>query len=198
MRGATKGRGVRVIGGLLRGRRLSSPTGEETRPTSDRVREALFNILSPAIEGALFLDGYAGTGAIGIEALSRGARRCVFVESGRRPLRYLRANLESLGLDAAAAVIARPFATSAAIVAREGPFDIAFFDPPYGPGEILRAIRLAAAGAFLAEGGLLVAQHETRMRLPEAEGRLTRERVARYGNTTLSFYRPAAGGPDAD
>ena len=186
---------MRVISGKFRGRRLQSPPGLETRPTSDRVREALFSILRDRVEGARFLDGYAGTGAVGIEALSRGASRCVFVESGGS-VAVLRGNLEALGVGDEAVVLTQSFVKAAAILGRgETPFDIVFLDPPYGPGELLRALRLAATEGFLSPSGILVAQHPTRLELPEAEGRLARARQARYGNTTLSFFSEASSTP---
>jgi 16S rRNA (guanine966-N2)-methyltransferase len=160
------------------------------------VREALFSILSPRIEGALFLDGYAGTGAVGIEALSRGARRCVFVESGRAAARTIGGNLASLGLEERARLLGEPFSRAIRTMGREdGPFDLVFLDPPYGPGEILRALRLSSMEGFLAPGGHLVAKHDARLEVPEQEGTLRLQRSARYGANRLSFY---SHGQEAD
>src|SRR5277367_6359121 len=97
---------MRVIAGQYRSRVLTAPRGRETRPTPDRLRETLFNVLTPRIEGAVFVDAYAGTGAVGIEALSRGAARCVFVESGRRAVEAIRENLHALGIEERASVVA--------------------------------------------------------------------------------------------
>lgn len=185
---------MRVIGGSLRGRRLRAPSGERTRPTPDRVREGLFSILSPRIQGARVLDGYAGTGSVGIEALSRGALACTFVEKDRVAARILEANLEVLDLRPRSRVIRRPFARAVAgIIRDEGPLDIAFLDPPYGPGEILRALRLSASEGLLRPTGLLVAQHERGLLPPAEEGTLIRTRQVRYGNTVLSFYEHHGG-----
>jgi 16S rRNA (guanine966-N2)-methyltransferase len=182
---------VRVIGGSFRGRRLHAPRGLATRPTPDRVREALFSILSSRVEGALFLDAYAGTGAVGIEALSRGARRCLFVESDAQALRALRRNLAGLEIEELAGVMGGDFAAAARrLPSAEGAFDIVFLDPPYGPGEIHRALRLCAAGELLAPSALLVAQHDARTEMPEREGRLERGRSYRYGSTRLTLYAP--------
>ena len=118
---------MRVIGGEFRSRRLKSVEGRVTRPTPDRLRETLFNILAPRIVGAVFVDAYAGTGAVGIEALSRGAARCVFVESGRRAVEAIRENLHALGIEERASVVAGK------VVAALGwlQADIVFMDPPY-------------------------------------------------------------------
>jgi 16S rRNA (guanine(966)-N(2))-methyltransferase RsmD len=185
---------MRVIGGEFRGRRLRSPGGTSTRPTSDRVREALFSILAARVGGSLALDAYAGTGAVGIEALSRGARRCVFVESSAGAVRVLRANLAALGLQARSRVLASPFARAATrLGAEEGPFDLVFLDPPYGPGELLRALRIASASGLVAPDGIVVAEHDAGLALPAAEGILRRRRTARYGGTCLSLFHPEPG-----
>lgn len=183
---------VRVIGGTLRGRRLLAPRGLVTRPTPDRVREALFSILTSRLEGALFLDAYAGTGAVGIEALSRGARRCLFVESDARALQALRRNLAGLAIEDLAGVVGRDFAAAVRrLPAAEGAFDLVFLDPPYGPGEIHRALRLCDAGGLLSSSALLVAQHDVRTEMPGREGKLERGRSYRYGSTCLTLYAPA-------
>lgn len=180
---------MRVIGGRFRGRRLLSPRGEETRPTSDRVREALFNILAPHVEGAIFLDAFAGTGAVGIEALSRGARRAVFVERNRESARVLAENLRMLELEGSARIISRPFVRAVPrLAAEEAPFGLVFLDPPYGPGELLRALRLCSADRFMSRSGLVIAEHDSGLRLPEREGELALKRAVRYGRSTLSLY----------
>ncbi len=121
---------MRVIAGVYRSRALRAPDGLATRPTSDRLRETLFNVLSPRIEGAAFLDLYAGSGAVGIEALSRGSARVVFVEKAQAALAVLRANLEKLGIKAGVEV--RQGSVSAFLCgAKCGGFDIVFLDPPY-------------------------------------------------------------------
>ncbi len=190
---------MRVIGGEYRGRRLRAPAGLRTRPTADRVREALFSIIAARVEGARFLDGYAGTGAVGIEALSRGARRCVFIESDRAAARILGENIASVVAGERARIITSPFSTAIrALAAEEGAFDLVFIDPPFGAGEILRALRLVATGSLLAPAGLIVAQHDSRLELPEVEGAIERRRSCRYGSSRLSFFsRREASGPEA-
>ncbi len=169
---------MRVIGGEFRSRRLKSIPGLATRPTPDRLRETLFNILAPRIEGAVFVDAYAGTGAVGIEALSRGAARCVFVESGRRAVEAIRENLHALGIEERASVVAGKVA--AALGWLEA--DIVFLDPPYEmEGEYRAALEQAGAG-------LVIAQHSARFDPGEAHGVWRRVRLLRQGDNALSFY----------
>lgn len=182
---------MRVIGGEFRGRRLLSPRGDHTRPTSDRVRESLFNIVASRIAGARFLDAFAGTGAVGIEALSRGAGRAVFVESAGPAARVVAANLESLGLRDRSRLIDRPFVKVVDLLRREeAPFDLAFLDPPYAPGELLRTLRLLAAPGFMAGGALVIAEHDVKLSMPEREGALLLRRSVKYGRTVLSLFEP--------
>jgi 16S rRNA (guanine966-N2)-methyltransferase len=180
---------VRIIAGELRGRRVRAPRGMATRPTSDRVREALFNVLAPRMKGACCLDAYAGTGAIGIEALSRGAMRCVFVESDAGVARILGENLRTFGIEDRTEVLVMPFARAAsAMTIASGCFDIVFLDPPYGEGEIRRALRLCSPGSLLRRSGILVAEHDKRQAMPQTEGSLVLSRALRYGGTVLSYY----------
>lgn len=179
---------MRVIAGRLGGRRLVAPRGRSTRPTSDRVREALFSMLGD-VTGARVLDVYAGTGALGIEALSRGAARATFVESARPALAALRENLASLGLGDAARVVPLPAERAHADVERDGPFELVLADPPYDRlGEAASfLLRLASAPGALAEGVRVVLEHAARApapALPPLEHRTTRT----YGDTAVSLY----------
>jgi 16S rRNA (guanine966-N2)-methyltransferase len=153
---------VRIIGGAWRGRRLTAPAGDITRPTADRVRQSLFDMILHApwggrafITDALVLDAFAGTGALGLEALSRGAARAVFFEQDARALIALRANLAACGAQARAQVVARD-------VTRPGkasePAALAFFDPPYGQGLIQRAVNILSSEGWLTPETLLVAE----------------------------------------
>ena len=159
---------MRIIAGSLKGRRLSAPSWEGLRPTSDKLRETLFNILAPRIEGARMLDGYAGTGAIGIEALSRGAAHVTFVERDRRAQALIEENLARCGI-ADGYVMMRASVSRALADLQSASFDIMIFDPPYEqePDEIL-----AAAADRLAAGGVLVLEHARRAQAPESAGRL--------------------------
>jgi len=172
---------MRVIAGEFRSRRLKSIPGAATRPTPDRLRETLFDILAPRIEGARFLDGYAGTGAVGIEALSRGAAHAWFLERNRAALSTIRENLDSLDLERRSTVVAGPVLLTLPRCAA----DVVFLDPPY---DLER--EYAAALELLAEmrPALLVVQHSVRVTLPEERDALTRTRVVRQGDNALSFY----------
>lgn len=181
---------MRVIAGSLRSRSLQAPPGLDTRPTSDRLRETLFNVLAPRIEGAAFLDLYAGSGAVGIEALSRGAARVVLVERAQPALKVLRANLERLGLKQTCEIHA---GTVAAFLRRpsSGPFDIVFLDPPYD-AENEYASTLERIGDevvnMLAADAVVIAEHRRNVKLADAYGALTRKRLLRQGDAALSFY----------
>jgi len=156
-----------------------------TRPTPDRLRETLFNILAPRIVGAVFVDAYAGTGAVGIEALSRGAARCVFVESGRRAVEAIRENLHALGIEERASVVAGK------VVAALGwlQADIVFMDPPYEmEGEYRAALGEIEDRSQESGVRMVVAQHSVRFDPGEAHGGLRRVRVLRQGDNALSFY----------
>ena len=172
---------MRVIAGELRSRRLKGVPGIATRPTPDRLRETLFDILAARIEGATFLDAYAGTGAVGIEALSRGARHCYFLERHRPALAVLRENLAALGLEARATVAE---GRVAALLPRF-PADLVFLDPPYDhEDEYAKALEALAQ----APPALVVVQHSVHLALPDAYGDLNRARTVKQGDNALSFY----------
>ena len=174
---------MRVIAGEFRSRVLKTLPGLETRPTPDRLRESLFNILTSETEDCVFLDAYAGTGAVGIEALSRGARRGIFIERSRAAVRIIRENLTTLGIAQRAEVL--PGRALQYLAQR--PADIVFLDPPYDlEKEYEEALTLLAAGT----AKLVVAQHASRFRLEERYGVLERKRTLKQGDNTLSFYRP--------
>jgi 16S rRNA (guanine(966)-N(2))-methyltransferase RsmD len=172
---------MRVIGGEFRSRRLKSIEGRATRPTPDRLRETLFDVLGPRIAGAVFVDAYAGTGAVGIEALSRGAARCVFVESGRRAVEAIRENLRALGIAERASVVAGKAVTA---LGRQAA-DIVFMDPPY------EMTTEYAAALQQAQTPLVIAQHSVRFDPGDAHGVLRRTRVLKQGDNALSFYERA-------
>ena len=186
---------MRVIGGEFRSRRLHTPRGDATRPTSDRLRETLFNVLGPAVDGARFLDLYAGSGAVGIEALSRGAVLAGFVEHGPAALAAIRANLATLGLGARASVESRSVAAALGrlLEARES-FDFVFLDPPYeAMGEYTETLGLLGrpASGLLRPRAAVIAEHNRRQALPEQIGALRRRRLLEQGEAALSFYAVA-------
>ena len=172
---------MRVIAGEFRSRRLKSIPGVATRPTPDRLRETLFDILQTQIEGSTFLDAYAGTGAVGIEALSRGARHAFFLERNRAALEAIRENLALLKLEARSTVVTGPVL----LTLERYPADLVFLDPPYDQEREYGAA-MNALGA--ASPKLVVAQHSIRFSLAESYGALGRTRVVRQGDNALSFF----------
>jgi 16S rRNA (guanine966-N2)-methyltransferase len=177
---------MRVIAGRYGGRRLQAPPGEATRPTSDRVREALFSVLGDRVHDARVLDLFAGSGALGIEALSRGAAEATFVDSAPAALRAVRANLEALGAHAEVRKAdARRFLGTASAAARE--YDLVFLDPPYRLAGRLGAELTAALPAVLAPGAAVVAESDRRAPL-ELGLPILDER--RYGDTLIRIHGP--------
>jgi 16S rRNA (guanine966-N2)-methyltransferase len=161
--------------------------GTEVRPTPDKIRESLFNILHGEIEGAVFVDAYAGTGAVGIEALSRGARHAIFIEKDRAAVDLIRSNLAALGVQAKARVIQGPAAIHLAkLDADIVSGAIVFIDPPY-PKE--REYRAALEALEDTPPGLTIVQHSTRFALADDYGSLRRTRLVKYGDNALSFFR---------
>jgi 16S rRNA (guanine966-N2)-methyltransferase len=177
---------IRVIAGGLKGRRLATPGWDGLRPTSDKLRETLFNILAGRVSGARVLDGYAGTGAVGIEAISRGAAHVVFVERDARAARLVAENLARCGVADGYAII-RADITRMSHPGGERPFDLVLLDPPYAdPG--FEAC-LARAADWVAADGMLVLEHARRRVSPPTAGGLVRARVVHSGDSALSFYR---------
>ena len=171
---------MRVIAGEFRSRPLKSLPGLDVRPTPDRLREALFNVLAPRIAGTVFADVYAGTGAVGIEALSRGASRAVFIEQSHSAVRVIRENLRALGIKDRADV--RQGRASAILPKIEA--DIVFLDPPYRLEKEYEAWRPPASVR------LVIVQHAARHTLTESYDALHRTRVLKHGDNALSFYEP--------
>jgi 16S rRNA (guanine(966)-N(2))-methyltransferase RsmD len=185
---------MRVIAGRFKGRRLKAPDWEGVRPTSDRLRETLFNVLGARVPGARVLDGYAGTGAVGLEALSRGAAHVTFVEQDGRAAKLIETNAAACGLERPGdyTVERGAFVTVARRLDAE-PFDLILLDPPYGAAGLADA--LETAGRLLAAGGLLVLERATR-RPPEVPAGLARIRDVRSGDSTLTMLAAATGAAD--
>jgi 16S rRNA (guanine966-N2)-methyltransferase len=175
---------MRVIAGSLRSRQLKSVPGLAVRPTPDRLREALFNVLAPRIEGAAFIDAYAGSGAVGIEAVSRGAGRVILIECNPQALAVIRENLQALAIESAVTVVRG----KASLLLPNYQADIVFLDPPYEHvkeyGNSLLAI--PQTGCRLA-----IAQHASQLTLEPQYGLLRKTRVLRQGDNSLSFYETA-------
>jgi 16S rRNA (guanine966-N2)-methyltransferase len=179
---------MRIIAGTLKGRRLA-PVQGRTRPTAAKVRESVFNILGDAVFGVRVLDLFAGTGALGIEALSRGAAEIVFVEDHPGALKVLRRNLEDLGLGDRTTVWPLPVMAALKKLAGRGEsFDLAFLDPPYGGGAADAALRALASLNLCRPGAPVVVEHSRRQTLPAECGPLRRLQVRRYGDTQVAFY----------
>jgi 16S rRNA (guanine966-N2)-methyltransferase len=192
---------VRIIAGAFGGRRLVTPRGLATRPTADRVKEAIFNILGPPrpesgdVSPFRVLDLYAGSGALGLEAISRGADEAVLVETDRAAVQAATRNVATLGLEARVRIVQG----DAVVVLRKltGPFSWVFLDPPYGMGTIERMLRLLGDSALLAPDAVVLAEHDAREAPPERHGRLVLEDRRRYGQTAVSFYRQTSTEPDS-
>jgi 16S rRNA (guanine966-N2)-methyltransferase len=174
---------MRVIAGEFRRRLLKTVPGKTVRPTPDRMREALFSILAPRLEGVVFVDAYAGSGSVGIEALSRGAGRAVFIEKHRESIVVLRENIVALKLQQRSEVMQR----RAAEVIAEAGGEIVFLDPPY---EELAEYEGCFRALSEAPPPLVVVQHATRIEMPDEYGKLRRYRIVKQGDNSLSFYSP--------
>jgi 16S rRNA (guanine(966)-N(2))-methyltransferase RsmD len=188
----------RIIAGRAKGRRLKTPSGLDTRPTGGRVKQTLFDILTPRLAGCRFLDAFAGAGGIGLEALSRGAAKVVFVDSSAPAVAAVKENLEALSALGGSAQVFRQDARLALGALADGGhrFEIVYLDPPYASD--LYEPLLEASERVLAEDGLVVAEHFHKRVLPETIGRLARTREVRVGDHRLTFYRrhdpdPAGG-----
>lgn len=182
---------MRVVGGRLRGRNLASPSSREIRPTADRLRESVFNILMHAyddpIEGARVLDLFAGTGALGLEAISRGARFALFVDEGSEARALLRENVEALGLGGLTRIFRRD-ATKLGDAPAGEKFDLAFLDPPYGKGLAPRALAALVEGGWLADGAIVVIEEAAGEEVALPAGMAQLDRRA-YGETQIVIAR---------
>lgn len=183
---------MRVIAGTYKGRRLKSPPSMQVRPTSDRLRETLFNVIAPRIEGVRFLDLCAGSGAVGIEALSRGALHATFVDRSRKMCGLIESNLDLCRIPEEQTEIVNTTAEDFLKQSRArqtGAWDIIFFDPPY-KDDYLDVLRLCSdnASTLLESGGLLIVEHHHKTELPENISRLTRTRILKQGDSALSFF----------
>jgi len=176
---------MRVIAGRYKGRRLKAPTWKGLRPTSDKLRETLFNILAPRIEGARVLDGYAGTGAVGIEAISRGAAHVTFVEKDRRAAALIASNLKGCGIEGGYTIRCAEVGAALDAHAAADTFDLILLDPPYDIENI--GFILEATARHLAGNGLIVLERATRREPPESRA-LRRIRDVKSGDSTLTFF----------
>src|SRR5690242_16824528 len=195
---------MRVIAGTYRSRIMKSLKGLALRPTSDRLRETLFNVLGPDVAGSRFLDLFAGTGAIGIEALSRGAAEVVFVENHAPAATLIRRNVGSLGIRNGAKVLVTDALGGLEKLAsgkkgKPSQYDYVFLDPPYAAAnDYARVLEFLGSTHLVAPGGVVIAEHRRSFDLPEGVGALQRYRVLKQGDAALSFYRRAAAAAGKD
>ena len=183
---------MRIISGSKRGKKLTALEGMQVRPTTDRVKEALFDILQFSVEGSRFLDLFAGSGQVGLEALSRGAAEAVFVDSFRDSIRVVEKNLTATGFSDRARVVQADFA--AFLLRERQPFTIAFLDPPYETGLLQQALPLAAE--LMTPLGVIFCEHPSREILPEEAGEFRKSKEYRYGKIFLTAYRRPQGDED--
>ena len=178
---------MRIIAGAFRGRRLHAPKGKRIRPTIDRVREAIFNIIAAELAGAKVLDLFAGTGAMGLEALSRGAQFSMFVDQGEEAVRLIRENVQLCGVEDRSRIIQGPAAQA---IRRLGSgnelFDLIFMDPPYGKGYIEKTLDIL--GEVARDDALVIAEHHVKDEAPQVSGIWQLDRERRYGDTLISVY----------
>ncbi len=183
---------MRVITGSARGRKLITVEGTEVvRPTADSVKEAIFSAIQFEIEGRAVLDMFAGSGQLGIEALSRGARECWFVDSAAVSIKVIRENLKNTGLDSAAHVVSMPFLAFLKSAVADGAhipsFDIALLDPPYRQGLLKKALPLLAGN--MSENGVIICEHEKELTLPSELDGFYAAKVLRHGKICVTIYR---------
>jgi 16S rRNA (guanine966-N2)-methyltransferase len=184
---------LRIVGGDLRGRSLAAPRSDAIRPTTDRTREAVFNIIAHSypgrLEGARVLDLFAGTGALGLEALSRGAAQCLFIEESAEGRGLIRTNVESMGLQGRTKIFRRD-ATTLGEVGTIQPFDIVFADPPYGKGLGEQALAAALAGGWLRDRAFVIVEEAASSPFQPPAG-LSLDQRRDYGDTTVAFCERA-------
>ncbi len=179
---------MRIISGTSKGRKLVTPKKYSLRPTSDRVKESLFNILASEIEGKVVLDLFAGTGNLGIEALSRGAKRVIFVEKGRQALRLIQTNLNQFGLEDRSEILPKDVNRAIGILKQRGEcFDLILMDPPYEKGLIQRTLMKLNSHQIYHRDSILVIEHDRREPLPHILDGWNLIRQQKIGDTLLSF-----------
>lgn len=184
---------MRVIAGKYKGRKLEAPLDMSVRPTTDKVKEALFDIIQFDVDGAVFCDLFAGSGAIGIEALSRGAERCWFCDADRASIKLIKMNLRACGAGEEAKVITADYRKALRKISDK--VDIFFLDPPYESGVYESCLSQIEILDLLSDDGIIITEHDSRTDMPEFTDTLEKSRDHRYGKTVLSIYRKKAGRP---
>ena len=181
---------LRVISGKARGLKLNTPKNEDVRPTTDRVKESLFNIINFNIMDSNVLDLFAGTGSLGIECLSRGASKCVFVDNSKESMAIVKSNIKKARVENESITMNIDFKGAILNLGNKGEkFDIIFMDPPYYKNMFEDALSMVDQNNLLQEDGIIVVEHDTNDKFPESIGRLYKSRDKKYGKTTLTFYK---------
>jgi len=192
---STEGKGdfmLRIIGGTARGMKIEAPDTDKTRPTLDRVKESVFNILIPYMADSKVLDLFSGSGNLGIEALSRGASKAVFVDQSRYCTGIIRKNLENVKFMDRAGILTMPVERAIPFLAREGEkFDIIFMDPPYNMNFIVKTLQLLDDFDIINKDGIIACEHQKNEIAPDELGRLVKVKDRTYGDTLYSFYELA-------
>lgn len=181
---------MRVISGKARGLKLNTPKNQDVRPTTDRVKENLFNMINSYIMDSNVLDLFAGTGSLGIECLSRGAKNCVFVDISKESISIVKSNIKKARVDNESVVLNADFKDAVSrLQVQKNKFDIIFMDPPYYKEMFVDALQKIDNAELLNEEGIIVVEHDTKDDLPDIIGRLEKTKDKKYGNTTLTFYK---------
>lgn len=181
---------MRVISGKARGLKLNAPKNEDVRPTTDRVKESLFNIINSYVLDSNVLDLFAGTGSLGIECLSRGANKCVFVDKSKESMAIVKSNIKKARVENESITLNTDFKNAIVSLGKKGEkFNIIFMDPPYYKNMFIDALSAVDENNLLEEDGIIVVEHDTVDSFPENVGRLYKNRDKKYGNTTLTFYK---------
>ncbi|MBS5786487.1 MAG: 16S rRNA (guanine(966)-N(2))-methyltransferase RsmD [Clostridioides difficile] len=181
---------MRIISGRARGLKLNAPKNDNIRPTTDRIKESLFNMISPYILDSNVLDLFAGTGSLGIECLSRGAKECIFVDLNKESIKVLNSNIKKANFVNESEVINSDFSNALnSLKLKNRKFDIVFLDPPYYENMFIEAIKKIDDFDLLNEDSIVVVEHDSVDIFPENLGRLEKNRDKKYGNTTLTFYK---------
>lgn len=181
---------MRVISGKARGLKLDTPKNLDVRPTTDRVKESLFNIINPYIRESNILDLFAGTGSLGIECLSRGAKNCVFVDKSKDSIGIVKSNVKKARVDNESTILNIDFKDAVKrLSVQNQKFDVIFMDPPYYENMFIDCLKSIDELNLLKEDGLIVVEHDTKDLFDDSIGRLYKSREKKYGNTTITFYK---------
>lgn len=181
---------MRVISGKARGLKLNAPKNDDVRPTTDRVKESLFNMINSYMMESEILDLFAGTGSLGIECLSRGADKCVFVDSSKESIGIIKSNIKKARVEDKSTVLNSDFKSAMkSLSLKNQSFDVIFMDPPYYKNMFSDALSGVDQNNLLKEDGIIVVEHDTKDEFPDSIGRLYKSKDKKYGNTTITFYK---------